>query len=199
MKSLVAVAVLTVIAVPVLASTQSSAASTSKPLAEVAKEEEARRKSVRRPARVYTNGDLRPDFGRPAPPAAAAKVTPDAPGNTSPSSPANASPSAPAGAAPPVAKDEAYWSGRMKELQSQLSRTQMFADALQSRINGLRTEFVNRDDPAQRDRIQADRNAALAELERVKKELEATTKAIADLQEEARKAGVPPGWLRPAA
>jgi hypothetical protein len=33
-------------------------------------------------------------------------------------------------------------------------------------------------------------------MERVKKEITEHTKALADLQEEARKAGVPPGWLR---
>jgi hypothetical protein len=30
----------------------------------------------------------------------------------------------------------------------------------------------------------------------VKKEIEANTKAIADIQEEARKSGVPAGWVR---
>jgi len=34
------------------------------------------------------------------------------------------------------------------------------------------------------------------ELERLKKEIQQQTKAIADIEEEARRAGVPPGWLR---
>ena len=34
------------------------------------------------------------------------------------------------------------------------------------------------------------------ELERMKEAVSADTKAIADLDEEARRAGVPPGWLR---
>ena len=37
---------------------------------------------------------------------------------------------------------------------------------------------------------------ALAELERVTREIQQHTKAIADLQEEGRKAGAPAGWLR---
>ena len=45
-------------------------------------------------------------------------------------------------------------------------------------------------------RSRADRQKALTELDRVKKEIQQHTKALADLQEEARKAGVPPGWLR---
>jgi hypothetical protein len=87
----------------------------------------------------------------------------------------------------------------MKAAQDQIARTQIFMDSLQSRINALTTDFVNRDDPAQRGKIEGDRKAALAELERVKKELEEQTKAIKTIEEEARRAGVPPGWLRPGA
>jgi hypothetical protein len=39
-------------------------------------------------------------------------------------------------------------------------------------------------------------NKALAELERVRGDIEAQEKAVTDLEEEARRAGVPPGWLR---
>ena len=87
----------------------------------------------------------------------------------------------------------------MKEARAQLSRLQIFADSLQSRINALKTDFVNRDDPAQRSKIEQDLNAALAELERVNKDIALQNKAIKDLEDEARRAGVPPGWLRPGA
>ena len=42
----------------------------------------------------------------------------------------------------------------------------------------------------------AELQKSLDELERVKKELQQHTKALADIQEEGRKAGVPAGWLR---
>jgi hypothetical protein len=80
-----------------------------------------------------------------------------------------------------------------------LQRTQIFMDSLQTRINSLTTDFVNRDDPAQRAKIETDRQQALAELERVKKELTDQQKAITAIEEEARRAGVPSGWLRPGA
>src|SRR5450756_2400479 len=52
-------------------------------------------------------------------------------------------------------------------------------------------------DPAKPGDAKADdRQKALAELERVKTEIEKLTKQIADIEEEARRAGVPPGWLR---
>jgi hypothetical protein len=67
---------------------------------------------------------------------------------------------------------------------------------MQSRINALTTDFTNRDDPAQRARIGVERQKALADLDRLKRALETGKKAIADLMEEGRRAGVPAGWLR---
>ena len=84
----------------------------------------------------------------------------------------------------------------MNAARAALDRSKIFADALQSRINALTTDFTNRDDPAQRAQIEVDRQRALAELDRVKKEIADQTKAISDIQEDARKAGVPPGWVR---
>ena len=75
-------------------------------------------------------------------------------------------------------------------------RNEMFAEALQTRINSLSTDFVNRDDPFQRAKIGEDRDKAIAELARVKGEIVRAKKQIEDIEEEARKAGVPPGWLR---
>jgi hypothetical protein len=93
-------------------------------------------------------------------------------------------------------KDEAYWRSRINAARSALERSRIFADALQSRINALTADVINRDDPAQRAQLDLERQRALAELDRVKKEVAAQTKAISDIEEEARRAGVPPGWLR---
>ncbi len=84
----------------------------------------------------------------------------------------------------------------MTAARTQLERSRTFADALQSRIAALTVDFINRDDPAQRSVIEQDRTKALAELERVKKEMDDQAKAIAAIEDEARRAGVPPGWLR---
>jgi hypothetical protein len=84
----------------------------------------------------------------------------------------------------------------MADARQALERNQMYADALQSKINALWADFTARDNPVQRAQIEIERQKALAEQERVKAEIGAQKKAIADLEEEARKAGVPPGWLR---
>ena len=194
MKRFIAITAVVVVGFAALASAQST---TAKPLADVAKDEEARRKSVRKPAKVYTNNSLRSDISTGA---ASVPTTPgatDKPGNATPS---DTTPGAVGATAPAAgAKDQAYWSGRMQAARAAMDRTQIFADSLQSRINALTTEYVNRDDPAQRAKLEGDRRAALAELERVKKEFEDQGKAIVAIEDEARRAGVPSGWLRPGA
>jgi hypothetical protein len=162
-------------------------------LADLAKKEEERRKAIAAPAKVYTNKDLMapPPMSTPPPPA--------------PGAPAAAAPAAGTDAAKDKekeakdkepAKDQAYWSGRMKNLTAEIARNETYAEALQTRINSLLTDFTNRDDPAQRAVIERDRQRALAELNRLNQAIVDGKKAVADLEEEARRAGVPPGWLR---
>ena len=164
-------------------------------LAEIAREEAARRKTVSSAAKVYTNDDLRPDFTRPiAPPASTAPDT----AATAADAPADQPASGAAGGAPAApARDQAYWSGRVSEARAQVDRSRAFGQALQNRIDMLWTDFVNRGDPVQQRAIEQERNKALAELERVKRETEDNIKAVAAIEDEARRAGVPAGWLRP--
>ncbi len=72
----------------------------------------------------------------------------------------------------------------------------MFAEALQSRINALSVDFVNRDDPAQRQQIFEQRQKALDEMNKVQAEIAGFRQEIAAIEDEARRAGVPAGWLR---
>ena len=93
-------------------------------------------------------------------------------------------------------KTEKYWHDRMAGAREDLRRNQAFADALQSRINGLTADFAARDDPYQRAQIADDRQKALAELDRVHKAIEDGNKAITQIEDDARKAMVPAGWIR---
>jgi hypothetical protein len=77
-----------------------------------------------------------------------------------------------------------------------MDRDQLAADAMQGRISSLTADFAARDDPAQRAVINTNRQKAVAELDRLKLAIQNGKKALADLQEEARRAGVPAGWLR---
>ena len=91
---------------------------------------------------------------------------------------------------------EAEIKKRMADAREDLRRNEMFAEALQTRVNTLNKDFNSRDNPAQRSAIGADRTEALNELTRVKQDVERGKKQITDIEEEARKAGVPPGWVR---
>lgn len=94
------------------------------------------------------------------------------------------------------AKDQKYWRERIAAARTALDRDSGYAEAMQTRINALTTDFVNRDDPSQRSIIERDRQRALAELDRLRKQIADDKKSIADIEEEARRSGVPPGWLR---
>lgn len=194
MKRLIALAIALVVALPAAALAQ---ASSTVSLAEVARREEARRKTTKKSTRVITNANLGApeDSAAVAPPPSTAKPAATS-GNSTP-------PTIPGGKAEPIQagdkKDQAYWQGRISAARVELGRTQMFAESLQTRINSLRTDFVNRDNRVEREKIQQDLNAALAELERLKKEIEKQTKGITAIEEEARRANVPSGWLRPGA
>jgi hypothetical protein len=160
-------------------------------LGEAARQEEERRKTIRTEAKVYTNKDL-PNV----PPAAAPKPAADLAAAASGDAKAETGEAKTDSTADTSKRDQAYWSGRIRDLRTALERNQTYLDALQSRINGLTTDFVNRDDPAQRAAIARDRTRALAELERLTLQIENDRKAIVNFEEEARRAAVPPGWLR---
>jgi hypothetical protein len=159
-------------------------------LGDVAKQEAARRKaSGASAAKVYTNDDLK---AAPAPAAAA----PTAPAPAAEAAAAADTKKADEKKAAEDDKGESYWRGRMAQAREELRRNEMFRDALQTKINSLSNDFAARDDPAQRAQLANDRQQALAEQARVTGEIEKNRKAIADMEEEGRQAGVPPGWLR---
>ena len=169
-------------------------------LADLARQEQERRKAVKASGKVYTNDSL----GSTAPPAVTTPAAPPTVAAPAPP-PAAASPQAPPGSQVPageapaagvVPKTEAEWRKRIAAERDALARAELFAESLQSSINALSTDYVNRDDPAQRDVVAAKRQKALAELDRVKQEIQQHQKAIAGIQDEARRAGVPAGWVR---
>jgi hypothetical protein len=176
-------------------------------LGEVAKKEADRRKAQPATGKVYTNKDLPASAQKPATTATPAAET------AAPADPVAAATERKAEDAKPPGdkpqgdkpqgdkpqgdqKDQAYWKTRMTTAREELRRSEIFAEALQTRVNTLNKDFNSRDNPAQRSAIGADRTEAVNELTRVKQDVERAKKQIVDIEEEARKAGVPPGWVR---
>jgi hypothetical protein len=183
-------------------------------LADVAKKEGERRQTTKNATKVYTNGDLKPVGDRAPDPAVAPadasssadKKSADAKTDAKTDSKADAKGDGKA-ADKSAAKDakasgdgeekgQEYWGGKMHALNEQLERDRMYAEAIQTRINSLTADFSAKDDPAQRAMIADDREKAVSELSRLRKQIEEDKDAIGNLEEEARHAGVPPGWLR---
>src|SRR5215472_99957 len=164
-------------------------------LGDVSKQEEERRKDVKAPSKVYTDKDLHAVPVIPldeAKPSHADSSTSDKAADAKD----GAAKDGTKGSKDESTKDQKYWSNRRKELQAKLERDKVLADAMQSRINGLTADFAARSDPAQRAVIEADRKRALSELDGLQKSIKDDQKALADFDEDARKASVPPGWLR---
>jgi hypothetical protein len=181
-------------------------------LGSVAKKEAERRKTAPS-GKVYTNDSLSPapepssapaTSGSDAAPAASSSSDTDKSAtdkSTTDKSAADttdkAAPSKQVSADPAERKkEEAEWRERIKNEREALERAKSYADALQTKINSLNTDFVNRDDPVQRAAIAAERDKSLAEMDRLKKEIAEHTKKIAAIQQDARRAGAPPGWVR---
>ena len=157
-------------------------------LAELAQKEQERRKALKGAAasKVYSDKDL-------------PKTAPTANASTVPATPTPTvvqAESKPAEAKPDDQKDETWWRNRIAQAREAQRRGEAFAVALQSQINALSTDVVNRDDPYQRAKLADDRLKALSELQRVTREIDQAKKDIGDIEEEARRANVPPGWLR---
>lgn len=154
-------------------------------LGDLAKKEQKRRAGVTTPGKVYTGKDLPPSAQKPAPPPAA----PAAPDNTASEQ-----------AAPPPAaqeeKNEAWWRARIGKVREQVRRDEAFQEALQSRLNALNADYLRNSSPSQRARITEDRNKAIAEMERLVADIAQGKQQITEIEEEARREGVPPGWLR---
>ena len=169
-------------------------------LAAVAKQERARRASIGEKSKVYTNDDLRggPRLTTGTPPLSA--PSPLTAPSIEPAGP-NTTPSADAAAleeldGPETEQGEEYWRNRIMTARDERRRAELMAAALQNRVDGLWADFTARDDPFQRAEIGQDRIEALEELEQTKADVLRLDQEIRDTQEEARRAGVPPGWLR---
>lgn len=162
----------------------------------------ARREAMRRQLAGEAKASLS-NFSLPEPPPAAvsgdagAGAAAVAAGNDGPGSMAAAVAAAGEGEQKPdEKKDEGYWRDRMTKARQSLTKDEAALPAAEGKVATLTTQAINVDDPAQQSKIRQQLMVAMAEVERLKGQIEADKKAIADIQVEARRAGIPPGWIR---
>lgn len=152
----------------------------------------------------YTNDDLKAaprssDSGREAVESGEGGVPPDVDGGEDQGDPA-------AEAADPwdsvgVATDsqgrgEAYWRQAMTEARAAVDNARKNRDMLQSELNRYRVDFTAIDDPAARALVHQRLEELHTQLAEAEQALDDAEQALRDLQEDARRSGALPGWLR---
>jgi hypothetical protein len=168
----------------------------SQSLADVARKEAERRKTIQTPAKVYTDADLRrlPVTPPPEPPPAdpaKASVTDDKPAAGTEGAAAPAKP-----VEPSVDLGEEYWRKLITDARSALARSSSYLEALRQRAQALSIQFYALEDPVQRNAAAAERRKVLDDIEHLGQDMAAQERAIAKIEADARKAGIPPGWIR---
>jgi hypothetical protein len=165
-------------------------------LGDVSRREALRRQLTAPSAHVYTNADAPPPR-TPAEPPAVVVAAEEPPATVQPK-PAVVPPAPPADRATAAAEKhgEAWWRDRIGKARAAVLSDREVAEALQSRINALTNDAINRDDPAQKAKLFQDRQKAIDELELQKKKIDADLRAIDEILEDAKKQDVPVGWIR---
>jgi hypothetical protein len=165
-------------------------------LGEVAWREAVRRAAVGGSVRALTDADVGPAPARPAPVVAAEDPAVVAAAAEALAAGKPGEEKKPDEKKPEEKKDEAWWRTRMAYARETLDRDIVLVAALESRVAALTTDVTNRDDPAQRAILMAERLRATTELDRMREAVVLDRKAIIAIEEEARKAGVPAAWIR---
>lgn len=169
-------------------------------LAEIAAKAKAQREATAKdgktkpPTKAYTNKDL-------------ADVKPVAPSTTEPTEPVTAPDPIPAPQsevsyrAEQLNRGEAYWKDRMRALVAQGDADSLALNAAQRRLAEYETEVARsrvdiNGQPYVSREMKRRMLDARDEVSRLTAALQTDTLAVSRLEEEARRAGVPPGWLR---
>lgn len=172
-------------------------------LAEVAKQEKEKQKDTKsKPAKTFTNADLEKVTGGKVSSVSTGAETPASPAAGEAASAAAASGEKAEGAAAGEGekkeeeKGEEYWKSRASDARLKQKRSKERLDLLLLKQATLNNRFYNLSDPAQRDLAQAELQQIASDIEEAKQEAIGAAQALVDLEDEARKAGALPGWLR---
>lgn len=186
--------------IPLLAGfTLVATAAAAQGLGEAAQREQERRKKSGTPGKVYTDDDLKQG------------VRPGAPG-AKPRGDAAAGRTAEAGDESALHEQaQKYWRGRFADARGAVRKAEDGVAAAQARVEAARNPMrapsgsarpptaadATKYDPFDQRNTGGDELAkAEAALAKAQQDLEKARKTLADLEEEARKKGVPPGWQR---
>ncbi len=112
------------------------------------------------------------------------------------SAPATGNEATQQGAAKP-ANDEKSWRAKFADLRHKLEQDQANLDVMQRELGELNTQFYT--DPVkamQQQLTRSDINNKIADIDKMKAQIQADQQAIDDAEDELRKSGGDPGWAR---
>jgi archaellum component FlaC len=185
-------------------------------LAEIAEKEKAKKKDPK--AKTFTNDDLekrrpRPEASpTPSPGSRGARAPRSAPASEIPNVYEGMTPEeieeakkrgdtrGADGPAPDLAGAEAVWRKRAADARAAIEKAEKRVEELQAQYTALAQDLnpnpSDIGDPMRRFKLDEKKRETLAELEQAKADVTAKKKAFEDLEDEARRKNVPPGWLR---
>ena len=174
---------------------------------DLARQTRTRLAQERKSGRVFTNDNVRTSAPAPAAPAPAAPSGPEAKkpegqaqGAATPAAQGQ-QPGQAAAAAQPPAKTEAELEKEYREKFAKLREAQALEekklDVMQRELNLMQNQFyTNPQDTMTQELTRGNINQRMKDLETQKAAAEKAKQAVADLEEELRKKGLPAGWAR---
>lgn len=153
-------------------------------LVEAAERAREARERQKGPAEQYTNEDL--DAGQPE-------------GEESDDGAASAPGNRPRLVPPRSTGNEAEWRARAEAARQAITANEQRVEAARQRVNDLRqdrTPTANVMSPTREQDRQAALDNAFDDMKQAEADVEESLRVLVDLQQEARVAGVPAGWLR---
>ena len=173
-------------------------------LADVARQEQERRKTIKTPARVYTEADVQKSAplttgGRPASEPRRTLPVPTSSGapkdGAVPSADAK-SPEASGEKDKAAPKDEAGWRERVQQARDDLARSRRLLSAMEQQLIGLGIQASSAAIAGQTAPDAARQQEAAREVERLRADVEKHSSTLSTLEGQVRASGIPPGWVR---
>ena len=94
-------------------------------------------------------------------------------------------------------RSESDWKGLINDAQARVTRANARIRQLDNETKKLENDFYAWSDGNYRDRvIKPAWDKALGDLKKTREEADVARQALSDLEDDARKSGAPPGWLR---
>lgn len=164
---------------------------TGDPVADAARKARAEQKTAPKPKKVFTNDDI--PSSAPPPPPATAEATKKTDGQGQADDPSGKKALDPED----DPKQEAYWHKRARTLHTKLANAEQELDVLQRELSKDEVQYYPDPQKALMQQYnRADINEKRSKVDAKKAEVETLKQQLSGLEDDVRKAGGDPGWVR---